>query len=53
MRVWDAATGRDIFALKDHVGDVPSVAFSPDGQRLASASYGGTVHLWDVREDPP
>ena len=26
----------------------PSVAFSPDGTRLASGSLGGTVRLWDV-----
>src|SRR5258707_13758645 len=26
-----------------------SVAFSPDGQRLASSSHDGTVKVWDAR----
>ena len=39
MKVWDAATGQEILTLKGHTGSVKSVAFSPDGKRLASASW--------------
>jgi len=38
VKVWDAATGQETLTLKGHISQVNSVAFSPDGQRLASAS---------------
>jgi dipeptidyl aminopeptidase/acylaminoacyl peptidase len=46
-RLWDAASGREIGEPMEHKDEVYSAHFSPDGQRLVTAS-GKTARLWDA-----
>jgi WD40 repeat protein len=50
-KVWDLDTGQEVETLRGHVGYVMSLAYSLDGQILATASgnrYRGEVQLWDT-----
>jgi WD40 repeat protein len=47
VHVWDVRTGAQVFAL-EHQGPVKTVAFSPNGQLIASGSEDGTARLWSV-----
>ena len=49
IRLWDVATGENIETFWSHPTDIQSLAFSPDGTLLTSASYDGTILLWDMK----
>jgi WD40 repeat protein len=48
LKVWDAATGRAVFAAREPANALGGVAFSPDGERVAACGGSGLIKLWDA-----
>src|SRR5262249_30746533 len=44
---WNRLCHQEIRTLKGHKGKVISVAFSPDGKRIATGSFDRTAKIWD------
>ncbi|MFQ5793664.1 MAG: trypsin-like peptidase domain-containing protein [Candidatus Bipolaricaulia bacterium] len=54
IRLWDVETRQSLgLPLTGHTDATTSVAFSPDGQMLASTSRDNTIILWDVETRQP
>jgi WD40 repeat protein len=50
IRLWDAATGKEITRLQGHRAWVSALAFWPDAKILISASADQTIRLWDLTD---
>jgi len=56
VQVWNATDGSNAYIYKGHSADfggdsISSVAWSPDGKRIASSAYyGSTMRIWDASD---
>jgi WD40 repeat protein len=62
VKVWEAATGatqaaatgpiagKELLTLRYHEQAITSVAFSPDGRSILSASFDGTAIVWPTTD---
>jgi WD40 repeat protein/serine/threonine protein kinase len=47
-KVWNTATGTEVFSLVGHTGRVRGLDFSPDGKLIATGSGDGTIRIWSA-----
>jgi WD40 repeat protein len=52
VRVWNAQSGEELYALRDLSSQVGSVAWSSDGTRLGWSGSDGRIRVWDFTAEP-
>ncbi|MFO0979315.1 MAG: serine/threonine-protein kinase [Planctomycetaceae bacterium] len=48
IKLWDAATGKELKTFTGHESSITCVCFSPDGTRISSGSADGVIKLWNA-----
>jgi len=49
IKIWDLKAGQVVQSLKGHLDQINSIAFSPNGQLLASGSADKTIKVWNLK----
>lgn len=49
IAVWNADTGKQLWSIVGHEGPITSLAYSPDGERIATTSWDRSAGLWDAK----
>jgi COMPASS component SWD3 len=49
LKVWDTATGRLIHTFEGHLAGISTLAWTPDGQWIATGSDDKTIRFWNVK----
>jgi WD40 repeat protein len=54
-RVWSMVSGKELAVFKGHTSLVVAIAFSPDGERVASSGgkIGDSLHVWEAKTGKP
>jgi WD40 repeat protein len=53
ISIWTAVKDKEVRTLIDNGQSLTSVAFSPDGEFVAAASYDSHIHIWDFKNKQP
>ena len=51
--LWDTITAELLATLSGHINGITALAFSPDGNTLASGGTDGTVRFWNTENGDP
>ena len=52
-KLWDLETGKEHSTLKGHEGEIVSLNFNADGDKILTGSFDGTAIVWDTRIGEP
>jgi len=48
-KLWDVEYGKEVCSLKGHTGEIVSLHFNSDGDKIITGSFDKTAIIWDTQ----